>query len=316
MIFGDFQARMNELIGRGAYAEALDFVTREGEHFPLHASRIRLWRMGLACRLNDTTQALQILDQALVRGLWLPVAWLTEHPDLQPLQELPEFGRMVEFSREYEQAAREQAVPRLITLRPEGDQFAPPYPLLLALHGNFRDAASSVDPWRSACSRGWLVALPQSSQVFAPGAYIWDDGARAEAEVYAHFTTLCARDDVDCARSVVAGFSVGGGLAINLALSGEIRVQGLIAIAPYIESLEALAPLLAPGKAPDLRVYLIAGELDHAIVSSVQRLAELLESNGIACYVEIDRGLTHDFPSPFEQSLDRALDFIFGGGGA
>ena len=75
--------------------------------------------------------------------------------------------------------------------------------------------------------------------------------------------------------------------------------------------MDALAPLLAPGEAPDLRVYLIAGELDRNIVVSAQRLAELLESKGVACYLEIDRGLTHDFPSPFEQSLDRALDFIF-----
>lgn len=313
MLFGDFQARLHELAERGELAEALEFATREGGQFPLHVSRIHVWRMGLACRLGDLPGALQILDQTLARGSWLPVSWLEEQPDLDPLRSLPEYRELVEHAREYQARAQLSSTPHLLLQRPRPETGQPPYPLLVALHGDFRNAASAIEPWSHACAWGWVVALPQSSQVFAPDAFVWDDRVRGMRELQEHWTVLCGREDVDCQRAVLSGYTTGAALALAAALEGRVATRGVIAHAPVGLDLTALEATLEAASPSPPRVYLVAGELDVPAVEVVRALDGSLQRHDIPCEVEIRPGLTHDFPTDYDSTLERALAFVVNG---
>ena len=315
LTFSDLERQLYQLYQNGEYAQALDLVTREASRFPTEAWLVTYWRICLASLLGEMALALPLLEEALAAGLWYAEAQLREDPDLQPLQGLPEFEQLVEVCRKRQAEAQAQAAPALITLQPEDQCQASlqPCPLLLALHGNYRTAEDSVGFWRSAVSNGWLLALPQSSQVGGSDGYIWNDQDWAVREIQEHVATLCEQYAVDPDRVAVAGFSRGGELAIWLALSGTIEARGFIAVGPggpYMREPDKWVPLIEVSQGRGLRGYMVVGEQDIFFYEGTQALAAMLRSRDIPCELEVHPNLGHDFPPEFQQSLTRALEFI------
>ena len=65
----EVEQEYDHLAQSGAYAEALDLVTREAHLFPEYAQKvIYAWRMAMACRLNDKDLALRLLKEAIQAG--------------------------------------------------------------------------------------------------------------------------------------------------------------------------------------------------------------------------------------------------------
>ena len=318
LTFSDLHTQLMHLYQNGEYAQALDLATRAASQFPAEALRTCYWRVCMASLLDETALALQALEEALASGLWYAEAQLRQDPDLQSLQGLPEFEHMVEVCRKREAEAQAQAAPALITLQPESgcQPGSQPCPLLLALHGNKRTAEVTVGFWRSAVSEGWLLALPQSSQVRGPDGYVWNDRDRAVREIQEHYDTLCQQYAIDSDRVVLAGFSLGGELAIWLAMSGTIEARGFIAVGPggpYMNEPDKWAPLIEDSQGRGLRGYLVVGEQDVFCYEGAQALAALLKSRDIPCELEVHPNLGHDFPPEFQQSLTRALEFVLQG---
>jgi predicted esterase len=315
LTFSELLTQAAQFYQSGEYAEALDLITREAGRFPTEARRTFFWRVCLASLINETELALRLLEEAFAAGLWYPETQLREDPDLLPLQGLLRFEQLVAICRRRQAEAQAQAVPTLTTLEPEGDcrDALRPCPLLLALHGNNQNVESSIRYWRPAVSSGWLVALPQSSQASGPDIYAWNDRDWAVREIQAHYAALREQYAVDPNRVIVAGFSMGGELAIWLALSSAIQVRGFIAVGPGGPTMQVpdkWVPLVEAGRGRGLRGYLIVGEQDVFCCDGTQTLAALLGSQGIPCELEVHPDLGHDFPPEFEQSLTRALQFI------
>jgi predicted esterase len=315
-IFSDLEKQLYQLYQNGEYAQALDLATRAASRFPAEALRTCYWRVCMASLLDETALALQLLEEAVVSGLWYAEAQLRGDPDLQSLQGLPEFERLMEVCRKRQAEAQAQAAPVLLTLQPEDQCQAgrQPCPLLLALHGNNKTAEGSVGFWRSAVSKGWLLALPQSSQVRGPDAYVWNDRDWAVREIQEHYAALCEQYAVDPERVVVAGFSLGGELAIWLVMSGTIEARGFIAVGPggpYMNEPDKWVPLIAASQGSGLRGYLVVGEQDVFCYEGTQSLAALLRSRDVPCELEVHPNLGHDFPPEFQQSLAQALEFLF-----
>lgn len=315
LTFDGLLNRARQLYQEGEYAQALDLLSREASRFPAKAQTLYFWRICLASRMRLTTLAIQLFEEALAAGHWYAETQLRDEEDLQPLQGLPEFEQLVDVSRERHAVVQAQAVPLLLTLQPEGQCQAglQPCPLLLALHGNNSTAESSVDYWRPAVDHGWLLALPQSSQVGGPDAYIWNDRDWAAREIKEHYATLCEQYAVDPDRVVVAGFSMGGELAIWLALSGAIEARGFIAVAPggpFMREPGCWNPLVEASQSRGLRGYIVLGEQDAFCYDGVQALTTQLWSRGIACQLGMHPNLGHGFPPQFQCGLVRALEFM------
>jgi acetyl esterase/lipase len=235
---------------KGDYAGALKAAGELAARFPEEAVHTYLWRICLTSRLKQSEEALRLFAEGLEAGYWWAERQLRQDPDLELLQGLPEFERMVATSHTRHMAAQ-------VTTQPELQVYAPPstvsspYPLFIALHGRGRssedDEASS---WKHACGLGWLVAMPRSSQLVWPGAYGWDDDELAGKEIAAHYERLCSQYPVDRSRVVLGGISQGGALAVHLALGRKLPVRGFLAVVPgnsVTEGLEALVQSVQGG---------------------------------------------------------------------
>ena len=259
----EIEQQFHHLYQTGAYAEALELATRAAHIFPEYAQKvIYSWRMNCACRLEDKELVLRLLSEAVQAGYWYSHL---KDGDFSLMHGDPEFERLVEICLERRAQAMATAVPVIKTYEPENR--TPPYPLLLALHGG--GATAEASHWMASVSHGWFLGLPQSSQVYLPGVYTWNDWDWALQEVPQRYATICAEHPIDIDRVVLAGFSQGGGLAAWLGLSRLIPVRGLILVGPFLVKVEHLLPLLEKNRPYDLRAYIVAGARDqycHGII--------------------------------------------------
>ncbi len=316
--FTDLQELLLDLYQRGEYEQALDLLGREVDHFPLQMQRLYYWQICLAALVGNKTMALQLLEELVAEGYWLPEGWLKQEPELRLLQGDLTFERLVEICSRRQTNAQEHTSPQLVTMLPVTQMLGigSVHPMLLALHGNFRNIRNSIDIWRPAVEKGWLLALPQSSQIFGPGSYIWDDRERATEEIQRHVESLRRKYRLLVSRSVVAGFSTGGTLAIWLALSGAIAIRGFIAVSPVIlkSDLERWSRYLDMAHARGIQGYILMGERDQRRYPEVKDLLSMLHERKIPCTLEVTGGLGHDFPPDFAQSLPRILETVTANG--
>ena len=173
------------------------------------------------------------------------------------------------ISEDRAQAARVAIKPELTVFEP--DTARKPSPLLIALHGNASSVFWHKAHWQPAVKSGWLVALPQSSQVVGYDshdqyAYSWNDEQIVDQEIGEHYAALKNQQSLVEDRIVVAGFSRGAGHAVRLALHGVIPARGFIAVCPggpTSRDPELWNPIIETATRRDLRGYVIVGGQDH-----------------------------------------------------
>lgn len=302
--------RAFRLYRQGAYAEASALLTREGARFPESDPRIQFWRACMASRMGETRQALSILQAAVDAGYWYSEQQLRRDDDLEPLWNLPEYNGLVDVCLERFAAAQAEAKPELVIVKPESG--AGPWPLLIALHGNSSSAQASTEYWLPAVSAGWLVALPQSSLIGGPDAFVWNDWDLAEQEVAAHFQALQEQYEIDEERVVLGGFSMGAGLVVWLTLKGTPRARGFVAVAPYIPEENNVVSLLTDREAQSRRGFVIIGDKDKGCCTIAHTLTTTLRENGNQIELREYADLYHEYPADFEHVLPRALEHIVG----
>lgn len=301
----EVEQQYHHLYQIGAYAEALELVTREAHIFPEYAQKvIYSWRMNCALGLKDKALTLRLLGEAVQAGYWYEN--LLEDEDFALLHDEPEFVRLAGICQERRAQAMANAVPVIKTFVPQNQPS--PYPLLLAMHG--ANASAESEHWIAAVSHGWFLGMPQSSQVFAPERYTWNDWDWALQEVPQRFASICAEHPVDTNRVVLAGFSQGGGLATWLALGRSIQVRGLILVGPFLVNVNNLLPALEKNAPYVLRAYIVAGTRDEYCHQVALQLVDLLPHYGVQCKLDVYADMEHKFPVDFEQKLPAALDFV------
>lgn len=311
--FGSFdevsQKALSYFDDESTLQKAYDLLTEAAPHFPEQASLTYNWRYCAAAMMNKTDLALELIQESLDAGFWWSAAYLTSDDDLKSLQDLPKFKRLTEISEEKFQAAQKDSKPLALPLSlPENVDG--PLPLLLPLHGNNGNAEASVEFWESAVQGGWRTVLLQSSQIFGPNAYVWNDLELGAQEIKDHYQDLTASASLEPAQTIVGGFSKGGEMAIWLALKEIIPLAGFIAVNPggsYIEDVILFLPLIENCKTlGQMRGWLLVGENDMNL-PNVKALHEMLTSHGLNCELIIAPEIAHDFPENFDQILSQAL---------
>ncbi len=306
----EFFHRTQEMMAcyeRGDYTAALAVTALLAADFPNQSARTDYWRICLLTRLQKIDDALLVLEKALEVGMWWSEQTLRSDPDLEPLQGLPDFERMVAVCKERHAAAQAVSKPALVVRGPA--QAARPYPLLIAPHAMGSTAEPDLGHWKNACTKGWLVAAVQSSQLAWPGAYAWNDRDKGQEEVIGQFENLCAQYPVDRSRVIVGGMSQGGALAIRLALNGSLPARGFLAVVPGMIDRQLLETWAGTARDCPVRSYLVAGGRDprHEFF---KQTCEILREHDIPCRMEDHPELGHEFPPDFEKSLEKALKFL------
>lgn len=115
-----------------------------------------------------------------------------------------------------------------ILLEPHAVKNNYPLPLCMVFHGNDSNPQAHAEFWRPLTRSGWLVALPQSTRAGnQPNTFIWNSPGLAEwnfQEIQNCFTEIKRSYQIDLSQIIFAGFSMGGGLAIELVLLRVTKV--------------------------------------------------------------------------------------------
>jgi dienelactone hydrolase len=312
--FREVNEQITMLYQAGDYDGALALATRHIDDFPERRSEMIYWRLCMSARVEEAEKPIRILEQALDEGYWFGETVLRESPSLIPLVDIPAYEQLIARSAAMAAEDLDQS-PELIIIPPEGRKG--PLPLLLGLHENVGTSLSARSSWEGLGKEGYLLAFPSSSQPgFWKGGFIWDNRDIAKQEVSEHFASVCDQHEVDLERVVITGHSMGGQLAIWLALSRTIKVRGFIAVGPYLpdEEIDTWTELIEAAKASDMRGVIFLGEKDGDIPhEGVYRLAERLNAAGIACRVEMVPGEGHDITPEYQRRFPEALRFVAGG---
>ena len=265
-------------IDAGDGAAALATLDGAEKALPLHAGHIYSWRAALLAELGRADAALDALEAALAAGCRYKAEWLRDDARLATLRSLQRFDNIVERAASQYASVQSNARPALEAFIPTTTRPASGYPTLIALHGNNSNVAQTEHYWKSAARIGWLVALPQSSEIgTSPGAYTWNDRDRTLAEVEQHLQDLHGRSLVDERRVVLAGFSMGALQALALVLTRRVKASGVLSVGAYLPHIREFRVLIESGNAAGTRFYIAVGTKDPSGHDGAKQLATELE---------------------------------------
>ena len=309
--FAELNDEMFRLYDRGEYEIALALINRDFDHFTDQQGRLYFWRVCLQAMLGQEEEALHQLQQSLDLGFGYSADLLHGDSDLQSLQGKPEFERLVARAQErYAELSSHVVSTRLVIPPPEPAHA--PYPLLIALHGNSSNAEWTAGYWQAAAERGWLVLLPQSSQLgWDNTSFSWNDEEKARHDVLQHYEEIQQEYQIDPERVVLGGFSRGARVALSLALTALIPAQGVIAVSPSLrQNPGELFPLAQMRLEHAPSVYVIIGEQDQPFYEPTIAFAEYLSGLDVDCELSIYPDLGHAYPPNFADVLPVALEYV------
>ncbi len=307
-LYADVTRRREAGDGEGAIALLRDNL----KTFPLHRGVVHLVLAELLADAGRPKDAIEILSQAFTAGCRFKATWLSENRHFASLAADPRFGRVVARLAERYEADAAAARPDLLIRAPAGEPGPDGRPLLVALHGNNSNARETARYWSSAVAAGWVLAVPQSSEIgTSPDAYTWNDRTRAKREIDAHVARAGELHRLDRRRTVLAGFSMGGLQAIALALGHGATACGVLPVAAWLPDIAEFAALAASGSARLVPMYIVVGDQDPSLDGATQ-LAALLKMHGVGVTLDVRAGIGHRYPADMDATLGRALSFIAG----
>lgn len=311
MNFNEIRMQYFRHYNSGEYRRALALFDQIEATCTENAAALLYWRACVECLLDLPEAGLRTLQEIVARGLWLDPNLACSDPDLARLRDDAAFKAVLEAFTERQATARQRALPRLLILRPAASTPSP-YPLLIAIHGRSDSGRNFAEYWRPLTDRGWLVALPTSSQILGSDSFGWDDQAQAESELQAHYARLENDFPLDDTRILLAGFSQGGGLSISLALSQTIPATGFLALSPYLHAWQSRDATETPLTRPTypLKGVIVTGERDR-YQSLFAEFEARLQRAGIDYQRRRCPEMAHEFPPAFPALLDETLEYLY-----
>lgn len=287
----------------GKYEDALVVAEKLTAEFPTYAARTYFWQICLLAMAGRQEWALHVFEEALSNGIWWSEGQLRSDSDLASLQNAPEFEHLVAISKEKHRQAQAASTPDLFVHVPNGKG---PFSLLMALHARGSSPDLDVHFWKSAVKFGWMLAMPQSSQMASPLAYLWDDREKSFSELAEHVHVLVEKYPIDVNRIVIAGFSQGAARAMQVVMNGLVNVRGFFAVVPgMIEGDE----LNSWSNSTGTWNVLVSGGRDSRH-DFFQQVKESFEKKRIPLMFKNYPEMAHDFPNDFDDVLQQGLNFI------
>ena len=310
--FSQLNAEALRLRGGGDAAGATALLQANLDTFPLHKGLVALTLAAAFAEAGRPDDALAALDRALEAGCRYRADWLTQDARLGSLRSLPRFGDIVRRAdAAYKQAAA-AAKPHLTFTMPDTLPDAFGYPLLMVLHGNNSNAKETAPHWASIGDAGWVVAVPQSTEVGAsPDAYTWNDRENTASQLDLQMERVKRATQIDASRIVLAGFSMGGLQAIALPLTRRIKARGFLAVCAWLPEIKEFTALVEGGAGKMLRGYVIVGQHDPSR-EGASGLVDLFTTHKLKAALDLRAGLGHEYPTDMAATLLKALAFLTG----
>jgi predicted esterase len=296
-----------DMYRQGRYLEAYEFITKSSAGVAGVEAQVYNFRYSIACKAGLESTALAIMKEAVQeKGHWYSYDYLMTDDDLGPLHKYADFLEIAGICRARETDAKKNSKPHLkIMGLADGKR-----PLLIALHGNQENIDVTEKYWSSCLSHGFVMALPQSSQIEFSGGYSWDDFKKGADELKGHFEKILGMQDVDPAGVIVGGFSAGARVALYAILNDMIPVTSFIFVAPWIPEIQEWEPLLDKLKSKGIKGYVICGDMDDDCLEGSKKFADMLDQYGVPHTLKIASGLSHDYPDNFQKDLPGIISLL------
>jgi dienelactone hydrolase len=181
-------------------------------------------------------------------------------------------------------------------------------PLVILLHGSAGPDSRNFPYAKLAAAlanRDWIVQMPHYFDAAKRNLDgrgepygMWIKALRDEMDA------CRSRSDIDAARTVLIGFSLGASLALAAASDG-LQVSAIVECAgslpdAYFTSLRSLPPML-----------ILHNRGDPVMpVANAEHLIRLCNSRHYQCETALGSEAVHGLPSPESESIDRIVQFI------
>ncbi len=305
--YDDLLGAVEAVFDGGDYSGSLTLLDAEAARFPDHSSYLTYLRACAAARRGDLPLAIATLRAANAAGDWFGAMLMRQTPSFQPYQGQPDFEALV---AELERHAANERHGSLRVVIPPLSSTNGPVPLCVVLHGNGDTAHKAAEGWRALTRMGYLVVAVQSPLVEMRDFALWQDADLAQTEISRHVAEVAGEYAIDLARTLIAGFSMGGEIALHLALRQPFPIHGFMLLGPggpLSDDHTGWQPLIAAAPVPGLRGAILLGDQDAQITrDQMPLLAADLNARGIPCQLEMLPGMQHTYP--YERP-DLALDW-------
>jgi predicted esterase len=276
----------------------------------LESSELRFNHLSLAAKLGRLSQVMDLLEEYLKTKRWFSNWFLQRIPELNQLEGLPRYQKIIQLAEEKEAHYWQDESIKPITQVPPAAK--PPYPLLIAIHGNGFNALHSASQWACAAEAGWLVFHPLAKRLVGYGIHWWDAHEENRAIVEQQIEENLVLYSIDYSRVIIGGFSKGGEVAMILALQGWLGVKGFITIGAggyYHMQPELWLPLLeSPPRG--LRGVAMYSPYDLERSEGENQTLKMMRAAGIECQLEKYPAEGHIFPEDFPIRFQKAVDFV------
>ena len=320
--FPHYRDQVFDLYNAGKHREALAVAFQAKEKFPERRAKTSYWIGCLQSRLGESEEAIQTLEKASKDGIWWPDQALLMEPDLEPLQSRPEFKAVIAESQRLKERALLSAKPGVMILTPRKYSAEESYPLVIALTPRIGHPGEFAEHWNGSRNRGFLLAVPHSSQPISSEEFCWDDPERSEHDVAWAYKQVRDKYNIDPAKVIVAGFSQGAALSLYLTLNRTFPSRGFIAVAASDwvapedkpanqrkHPSETFASFIRAKEVKELKGVIIMGDKDP-FLPKIQTLLEGMVERGFKGKIDVVQNLGHEFPTDFEKRLESATNFL------
>jgi len=185
-------------------------------------------------------------------------------------------------------------------------------PLMLMLHGDPRNLARSRGMWPPdpIVAQGVIVAYLQSSQLSSASRYVWSaDLAVARSDVQEAFRAVAQRYPVDETRVILAGFSAGATVALDLIFGHEFPTVGFVCLSPGERPESFTRENVAAAAARGVRGVFLEGS-DGWPDEEEQEMVQTMRDAGLPIELMLHEGAGHVAPPDFAERLGRAVGFV------
>ncbi len=312
--FKEMEKQMFVLYGSKDFAGAYTLIEQMLKEYPSRSGIIYNYAYSVKNLMGDREGALQLMEEAAENGYWVNLDLLQRDPDLLNLQNETRFKEVLKKYATLAAKSRQSQRPLLITVEPDKEKSlqSEKIPLVIALHGNTETAEDALAQWKFLSEKGWLVALPQSSQAAMPNAYVWDNFSVATQEIKEHYMTLKSKYSIDENRIILAGFSKGGALAATLCFKQVVPARRFVLMGPYLQNPAELKDSIKEFSLHNGRGYLVVGEKDAECIEGTKTLFNMLKNNGIECRIDLVPDIAHEYPENFQGMMEKNIDFLLG----
>ncbi|QHA91964.1 alpha/beta hydrolase [Bacillus sp. N1-1] len=283
--------------------EAYQFMKENAEEVDGNEAQLYNFQYALAAASDLKEEALGIMKEAILdHGYWYEYDYLQEDEDLNSIRSFKEFQELVELCKRREEDAKKEAEPKLTILNETTSQNQP---ILMALHGDQENAKMTSSVWNRPATQGYTLAFPQSSQIQFSDAYEWEDLQKGVQEIQEHVKELSSHSSI-----LIGGFSAGCRVALKAMMEERVSVDGFVFVAPWLPEIDEWKEAMTSLQNTNISGYIICGDQDDDCLEGSKALAAILEEKGIAHELKIVKGLDHEYPEAFNESLQRALHFL------